>query len=294
MLTSNLLDEHELISVDRGQNCRPGIGLLRRTTTLTVSGLVIPSNVKSPEMRTVRKSIFSTEFETKSMIGYRAASRNAIRNAALERPELALRARIANRADRKRDLGASRIDFPVRRRGGLRRRQREYSDREHCGKISCEPAAVRHNVGSERFTRTRVLGSPGRRTFEFPEFKLAFPACAPVLRPAPPAFGQSPDNRARPGTTRRVTNCDGLRAHRRVRCSVSDDAEEDRRAVRVDIGDFAQWRSLVGEEIRGPKRRPGSDTFSAVKAALTRSATTVSFLAWKSLSGFGSAKVSFV
>jgi hypothetical protein len=55
------------------------------------------------------------------------------RNAAVEPQELALRGGIANRVDRKRDMGASRIDFPVRRRDGLRRRQRERSEREHSG-----------------------------------------------------------------------------------------------------------------------------------------------------------------
>ena len=42
-------------------------------------------------------------------------------------------ARIANYVDRKRDMSASRIGFPVRRRDGLRRRQRERSEREHSG-----------------------------------------------------------------------------------------------------------------------------------------------------------------
>jgi hypothetical protein len=49
------------------------------------------------------------------------------RNAAVEPQELALRGGIANRVDRKRDMGASRIDFPVRGLDGLRRRQREHS-----------------------------------------------------------------------------------------------------------------------------------------------------------------------
>jgi hypothetical protein len=55
------------------------------------------------------------------------------RNAAVEPQELALRGGIANRVDRKRDMSASRIDFPVRRRDGLQRRQRERSEREHSG-----------------------------------------------------------------------------------------------------------------------------------------------------------------
>ena len=151
-----------VVSAWNARRSRPP-AVSRATVTSTLSGFVTPSRVSWPEMRTVWSFSRWTEAEIEvdrrvlrrieksrrahvvvergradvdrtglHMKGDAASVRmlEVDRNAPLESAEPARGARVADRVDRERDLGARGIEPPVRRRGGGRLRRGDGDDRE--------------------------------------------------------------------------------------------------------------------------------------------------------------------